>query len=351
MKRTDNLNVKSFTSITSPEDIKQVFPLSEKTAEFVTCARQQIKDILHHRDRRLMVVVGPCSIHDPHAALEYADRLARLKDEVDDQLCLVMRVYFEKPRTTMGWKGMINDPDLNGTHPISKGLGLARQLLCGINNRGIPVANEMLDPFAPHYLADLISWGAIGARTTESQIHREMASGLSFPVGFKNSTDGNIKIALDAISAAGHPHSFMGINRKGSISIVETTGNPDTHIVLRGGNNRPNCFPADIQKTETLLEKAGRISSIMVDCSHGNSLQNYKRQQEVLSQVIDQRVQGTRSICAIMLESNLNEGTQPIPKDARQLKHGVSITDACLDWETTRQMLLDAAKKLRTMKN
>ncbi len=350
MKRTDNLNVKSFTSITSPEDIKQVFPLSEKTAEFVIHSRQQIKDILHHRNRRLMVVVGPCSIHDPKAALEYADLLAQLKYEVEDQLCLVMRVYFEKPRTTIGWKGLINDPDLNGTHPISKGLGLARQLLYGINDRGIPVANEVLDPFAPHYLADLISWGAIGARTTESQIHREMASGLSFPVGFKNSTDGNIKIALDAISAAGHPHSFMGINRKGTISIVETTGNPDAHIVLRGGNNKPNYFPEDIQKIETLLENAGRIPSIMVDCSHGNSLKDHERQQEVLTQVIDQVVQGTRSIRGIMIESNLKAGKQPIPQDLSQLRHGVSITDACLDWEATRQMLLDAAKRLRAMK-
>lgn len=350
MKRTDNLNVKSFTSITSPENIKQVFPLSEKNAEFVLCSRQQIKDILYHRDRRMMVVVGPCSIHDPKAALEYADRLAQLKSEVEDQLCLVMRVYFEKPRTTVGWKGLINDPELNGTHPISKGLGLARQLLCRINDRGIPVANEVLDPFAPHFLADLISWGAIGARTTESQIHREMASGLSFPVGFKNSTDGNINIALDAISAAGHPHSFMGINRKGTISIIETTGNPDAHIVLRGGNNKPNYYPEDIQKIETLMEKAGRIPAIMVDCSHGNSLKDPERQQEVLTQIVDQVVQGSRSIRALMIESNLNAGNQPIPNDDSQLRHGVSITDACLDWGATRQMLLEAAKRLREMK-
>jgi 3-deoxy-7-phosphoheptulonate synthase len=347
MKQTENLNVKRFTPITSPEDIKQVFPLSEKTADFVFSSRQQIKDILFHRDNRLMVVVGPCSIHDPKAALEYADHLAQLKAEVQDRLYLVMRVYFEKPRTTFGWKGLINDPDLNGTHPISKGLGLARQLLCNINSRGIPVANEVLDPFAPHFIADLISWGAIGARTTESQTHREMASGLSFPVGFKNSTDGNIKIALDAISATARPHSFIGINRKGIISIVETTGNPETHIVLRGGHDKPNYFPEDIKKAELLLKQAGLRQTIMVDCSHGNSCKDYERQQQVLCQVVEQRVQGNRSIRAIMMESNLNAGNQPHHSDVSQLKYGVSITDACLDWESTRQMLLETAKRLR----
>lgn len=351
MKQTENLNIKRFNPIISPEDLKQIFPLDGKTADFVLSSRQQIKDILYRRDQRLMVVVGPCSIHDPKAALEYADHLAQLKAEVQDKLYLVMRVYFEKPRTNVGWKGLINDPELNGTHPISKGLGLARQLLCNINSRGVAVANEVLDPIAPHFLADLISWGAIGARTTESQTHREMASGLSFPVGFKNSTDGNIKIALDAISTAARPHSFMGINRKGTISIVETTGNQDTHIVLRGGHDRPNYFPEDIEKVESLLKKANQKQTIMVDCSHGNSCKDYKQQHQVLSQVVDQRLQGNRSIRGIMIESNLNAGNQPLHNDVSKIKYGVSVTDACLDWESTRMMLHEAAERLGEVKS
>lgn len=346
MKRTDNLNVKRFNPITSPKDVKQVFPISEKVADFVLSSRQQIKDILCRRDQRLMVVVGPCSIHDPKAALEYADHLAKLKSEVEDQLFLVMRVYFEKPRTTVGWKGLINDPDLNGTHPISKGLGLARQLMYEINDLGVPVANEVLDPFSPHFLADLISWGAIGARTTESQIHREVASGVSFPVGFKNGTDGNIKIAIDAINAAAQPHSFMGINRAGTISIVETTGNPDLHVVLRGGTDKPNYYPEDIKEAEALLQKAGLQPKIMIDCSHGNSKKDYTRQPHVLDQIADQIVEGNRSIRGIMIESNLNAGSQSLTKGAK-LKYGVSITDPCLDWENTQSMLHDLAQKLR----
>lgn len=351
MKQTENLNIKKINPITSPQDIKQVFPLSGEIADFVFSARQQIKDILYRRDQRLMVVVGPCSIHDPRAALEYADHLAQLKPEVEDKLFLVMRAYFEKPRTTVGWKGLINDPELNGTHPISKGLGIARKLLCEINDRGIPIANEVLDPFSPHFLADLISWGAIGARTTESQVHREMTSGLSFPVGFKNGTDGNVSIALDAIKAAGQPHSFMGINRLGSISTVETTGNPDAHIVLRGGNDKPNYFPDNIKKVESLLEKGGQIPAIMIDCSHGNSQKDHKRQPQVLSQIVDQVEQGNQSIRGVMIESNLEEGNQPLYQDTSKLKYGVSITDACLDWQTTRQMLLDTSRRLRDGKS
>jgi 3-deoxy-7-phosphoheptulonate synthase len=240
MKRTSNLRIRGLTPIIAPADLKQVFPLSERGAEAVTRAREQITNILHHRDGRLMAVVGPCSIHDPRAALDYAGRLAKLARELEDRLVLVMRVYFEKPRTTIGWKGLINDPDLNGTHQISKGLGVARGLLSAITDHGLPIAGEMLDPITPHYLADMISWGAIGARTTESQTHREMASGLSFPVGFKNGTDGNLQIAIDAMRAALHPHSFLGINNEGRNAIVQTTGNSDVHIVLRGGNDRPN---------------------------------------------------------------------------------------------------------------
>ncbi len=261
MKRTSNLRIRGLTPIIAPNDLKQIFPLAERGADFVTAARAQVTDILNQRDPRLMVVVGPCSIHDPTAALDYAGRLAALARELSDQLLLVMRVYFEKPRTTIGWKGLINDPDRNGTHQISKGLGVARGLLSAITEMELPVACEMLDPITPHYLADLISWGAIGARTTESQTHREVASGLSFPVGFKNGTDGNLQIAIDAMNAALHPHSFLGINNEGRTSIVQTSGNPEVHIVLRGGNDQPNYQPEDIHRTEETVDRGGAESS------------------------------------------------------------------------------------------
>jgi len=347
MKRTNNLRIRSLTPIIAPAELKQVFPLSAQGAEFVTDAREQVVDILANRDRRLMVVVGPCSIHDPRAALDYAERLAKLGRELSEQLLVVMRVYFEKPRTTVGWKGLINDPDLNSSHQISKGLGVARGLLCAINDLGLPVAGEMLDPITPHYLAELVSWGAIGARTTESQTHREMASGLSFPVGFKNGTDGNLQIAIDAMGAARHPHSFLGINNEGKSAIVETSGNPDVHIVLRGGNNKPNYFPEDIARSEQMLAKAELSPAIMVDCSHANSFKNHERQEEVLVNVIDQIEKGNRSLCAVMIESNLEAGNQPIPADLSELRYGVSVTDKCVDWTTTERMLRHAASRLK----
>jgi len=350
MKRTSNLRIRGLTPIIAPMDLKQVFPQSANGVEVVTRSREAITNILNNRDNRLMVVVGPCSIHDPRAALDYAGRLAALGSELEDQLLLVMRVYFEKPRTTIGWKGLINDPDLTATHQISKGLGIARGLLCSITDLGVPVASEMLDPITPHYLADMISWGAIGARTTESQTHREMASGLSFPVGFKNGTDGNLQIAIDAIKAALHPHSFIGINNEGRNAIVQTTGNPDVHIVLRGGNGKPNYSPEDIARTEEMLAMAGLNPSIMVDCSHANSFKDHERQEEVLVNVIDQIAAGNRSISALMIESNLEAGNQPGPKaheDLKQLKYGVSITDKCVDWDTTERMLRHAHERLR----
>jgi 3-deoxy-7-phosphoheptulonate synthase len=345
MKRTSNLRIRGLTPIIAPADLKQVFPLSVQGADFVTRAREQITDILNNRDGRLMVVVGPCSIHDPKAALEYAGRLAKLSRELEDRLFLVMRVYFEKPRTTIGWKGLINDPDLNGSHQISKGLGVARGLLCAITDLGLPIAGEMLDPITPHYLADLISWGAIGARTTESQTHREMASGLSFPVGFKNGTDGNLQIAIDAIKAAHHSHSFIGINNEGQTSIVQTVGNPDVHIVLRGGNDRPNYFPEDIRQTEERLASAGLNQSIMVDCSHANSYKDHSRQEEVLNNVMEQLSAGNRSINSVMIESFLEDGSQSLGDPAR-LRYGVSVTDKCVGWETTERMLRHAYKVL-----
>ncbi len=346
MMRTSNLKIKSITPIIAPADLRQVFPISAPGSEFVAASRDQIKNILHGKDPRLMVVVGPCSIHDPKAALDYAERLARLSKQVSDQLFLVMRVYFEKPRTTVGWKGLINDPDMDGTHLISKGLGVARSLLCKMTELQLPVATEMLDPITPEYLADMLCWGAIGARTTESQTHRELASGLSFPIGFKNGTDGNLQIAIDAMIAALHPHSFLGINREGLTSIIQTTGNPDVQIVLRG-SKKPNYFPEDIKKTEEMLGKNKLVPTIMVDCSHGNSEKNHEKQPLVLENVIGQIVAGNRTISGVMIESFIEGGNQPIPTDLSQLKYGLSITDKCIDWMTTERILLEAHGRLK----
>ncbi|PLX91092.1 MAG: 3-deoxy-7-phosphoheptulonate synthase [Desulfuromonas sp.] len=346
MVQTNNLNVRKVTPIIAPENLKQVFPLTVEMASNVSDWRARIKSIMRRQDPRLMVVIGPCSIHDPSAAMEYARRLAKLNEKVKDQLFIVMRVYFEKPRTTIGWKGLINDPDLNGTHQISKGLGIARQLFCSITDLKLPIASEMLDPITPQYLADIISWGAIGARTTESQTHREMASGLSFPVGFKNGTDGGLQVAIDAMGAAIHQHSFLGMNYAGRTAIVETAGNPDVHIVLRGGSDGPNYFPENIRRTEELLAKNNLLPSIMVDCSHANSDKDHTRQQIALESVVDQVIDGNSSICSVMIESNLGAGNQKIPADLSQLKYGVSITDKCIDWETTETLLLTTCERL-----
>lgn len=350
MIKTNNLKITGITPIIAPADLRQVFPLSENNREFVSKSREGIKEILQRRDRRLMVVVGPCSIHDPEAAVEYASRLADLSTRVSSQLLLIMRVYFEKPRTTVGWKGLINDPDMNGTHLISKGLGIARGLLSRITAMEVPVANEMLDPITPEYVADMISWGAIGARTTESQTHRELASGLSFPIGFKNGTDGNLQIAMDAMIAARHPHSFLGINREGRTSIIQTAGNPDVHIVLRGGSRKPNYHAEDIAHTEESLLKNNLFPTIMVDCSHGNSSKDYQKQPMVLENVVQQVVDGNNSISGVMIESYLSAGNQKVSADLSQLKYGVSITDGCIDWETTERILLDAHKRLQSRK-
>lgn len=350
MIKTNNLKISGITPIIAPADLRQVLPMSENGREFVSRSREKIKEILLRRDRRLMVVVGPCSIHDTEAAVEYAKRLSALSRRVDDQLMLVMRVYFEKPRTTVGWKGLINDPGMDGSHNISKGLGIARGLLCKLTDLEVPVANEMLDPITPEYVADLISWGAIGARTTESQTHRELASGLSFPIGFKNGTDGNLQIAIDAMISSRAPHSFLGINREGRASIIQTTGNPDVHIVLRGGSRKPNYMPEDITHTEEILKKNGLFPTIMVDCSHGNSNKDFRKQPEVLEQIITQVVAGNQSVSGLMIESNLEEGNQKVPADHSQLKYGVSITDACINWETTEKILMEAHSRLRKRK-
>ncbi|SEA13134.1 3-deoxy-D-arabinoheptulosonate-7-phosphate synthase [Desulfuromusa kysingii] len=346
MVQTNNLNVLEVSPIIAPMELKQVFPLPLAGASFVNDSRNTIKSILKGEDKRLLAVVGPCSIHDPIAALEYARKLAHLAEELKDQLFIIMRVYFEKPRTTIGWKGLINDPDMDGTHLISKGLGIARQLFCAITEMRLPIGSEMLDPITPQYLSDIISWGAIGARTTESQTHREMASGLSFPVGFKNGTDGGLKIAMDAIAAACREHSFLGINKDGHSSIVHTAGNPDVHLVLRGGDNAPNYYPKDVQRAARLLSKKALPTSIMVDCSHANSYKDHDRQSEVLDNVVDQLIADPGSITGVMIESNIHAGNQSIPEDLRDLKYGVSITDKCVSWETTVEMLTKAHDRL-----
>jgi len=347
MIKTNNLKIKSITPIIAPADLRQVFPMNDGGSEFITSSRDQIKKILRGEDSRLMVVVGPCSIHDPRGAIEYAERLSSLASELSDQLFIIMRVYFEKPRTTVGWKGLINDPDMDGSHKISKGLGIARSLLCKITELRLPVANEMLDPITPEYLADMICWGAIGARTTESQTHRELASGLSFPIGFKNGTDGNLQIALDAMVSAKAPHSFLGINREGLSSIVQTTGNPDVHVVLRGGSKKPNYYPEDISRTEEMLEKSGLPVTIMVDCSHGNSEKNHEKQPLVMESVISQIEAGNRSISGVMIESYLEGGNQPMPARQFEIKYGVSITDKCIDWATTERILRESHARLK----
>lgn len=346
MVQTNNLNIIEISPIIAPLDLKQVFPLPLAGATFVNDSRQTIKAILKREDKRLLAVVGPCSIHDPVAAMEYARRLVKLAEKLQDQLYIIMRVYFEKPRTTVGWKGLINDPDMDGSHKISKGLGVARQLFCAITDLRLPIACEMLDPITPEYLSDIISWGAIGARTTESQTHREMASGLSFPVGFKNGTDGGLKIATDAMAAACRAHSFLGINHEGRSSIVQTSGNPDVHLVLRGGDSAPNYYPEDVQKAAELLRKNQLPSAIMIDCSHANSYKDHTRQGEVLDNVVDQLIADPNSISGVMIESNLNAGNQNIPENLNQLKYGVSITDKCVDWETTETMLSKTYSRL-----
>jgi 3-deoxy-7-phosphoheptulonate synthase len=320
--------------------------LPEATAQLVVASRQAVVRILEQQDPRLLVVVGPCSIHDPQGALDYAARLAKLRVELAGQMEIIMRVYFEKPRTTIGWKGLINDPRLDGSYEIEEGLRIARQLLLDITALGLPAGTEFLDPIVPQYIADLISWSAIGARTTESQTHRELASGLSMPVGFKNTTDGSLQVAIDALGAARHAHNFLGVDEFGFTSIVRTTGNPAGHIVLRGGRGTTNYDAASIRDAEQQLAKAGLPPVLMVDCSHANSGKVPARQEDVWRSVIEQRLAGTRSLVGMMVESNLNEGSQPFPKPASELRYGVSITDACISWETTARLLRWGAERL-----
>jgi 3-deoxy-7-phosphoheptulonate synthase len=342
----DNLNVAGMEDMPTPEKVKQQVPLSAKAAETVASGRHAVCDILARKDRRLFVVVGPCSIHDPNAALDYAGRLARLAERVRETLFIVMRVYFEKPRTVAGWKGFINDPHMDDSFRIDEGMVRARKLLAQFAELGLPAGSEALDPLSPQYLGDLISWYAIGARTTESQTHREMASGLSAPVGFKNGTDGSLEVAVNAIRSAAQPHSFLGINPHGRPAIVRTTGNAWGHLVLRGGGGRPNYDTVSVRLAEVALAKAKLPPNIVVDCSHANALKDHTLQPLVFHDCVHQVEEGNRSIVGMMLESNLHAGNQPIPDDLSRLQFGVSVTDPCIDWPTTEEVLLRAQDEL-----
>jgi 3-deoxy-7-phosphoheptulonate synthase len=334
-----NINVDSQGVLVTPEQLWEALPMSDAVRTTVADSRQVIWDILDRKDHRLFVVVGPCSIHDPEAALDYARRLRALADELDDTLYIVMRVYFEKPRTTVGWKGLINDPHLDDSFKIEEGLHIGRKLLLDILELGLPTSTEALDPISPQYLQDLISWSAIGARTTESQTHREMASGLSSAVGFKNGTDGGLTVATNALNSVSKPHRFLGINRQGQVSVFTTKGNPYGHIVLRGGSAGPNYDSVHIRLCEEALEEAGLADNIMVDCSHANSSKKPELQPLVVENVGNQVIEGNNSIVGLMIESNINAGNQSIPENLNDLQYGVSVTDGCIDWETTEASL------------
>jgi len=345
----ENLNVASQETLITPEQLKSSMPLSDKAAKTVAEGRQAIYDILDGKDHRLFLVVGPCSIHDPEAALDYARRLKKLADEVSDTLLIIMRVYFEKPRTTVGWKGLINDPHLNDTFDIERGLHLGRRLLLDINELGLPAATEALDPISPQYLQDTISWSAIGARTTESQTHREMSSGLSTAIGFKNGTDGNLDVAVNAMKSVSYPHSFLGIDQQGKGAISRTKVNRYGHVVLRGGGGKPNYDSVNDALCEQALEKAGLRKSIMVDCSHANSSKDPSIQPLVMNDVSLQIMEGNKSIQSLMIESNINWGNQSIPENLEDLKYGVSLTDACIDWEATETAIREMHGKLKNV--
>ncbi len=344
--RIEDLNIASCKPLIPPHDLKRRLPVTHTVVDSVISSRAIIRDILDRKDTRQMIVVGPCSIHDPEAAVEYGRRLHELARKVEDRLYLVMRVYFEKPRSTVGWKGLINDPHMNDSFEIEEGLHIARRLLLDLSELQLPLATEALDPISPQYLQDLISWSAIGARTTESQTHRVMSSGLSCTVGFKNGTDGGFAIAINALKSVSHPHNFLGIDEFGHVSTVRTTGNDYGHIVLRGGNGQPNYDADNIARCEQALREAGVRPHIMVDCSHDNSCKNPDLQPGVAEEITRQIIAGNKSIIGLMIESNLHAGNQPIPEDISKLKYGVSVTDGCIDWETTEACITEMHDRL-----
>lgn len=347
LKNTDDVKIKEVKELLPPIAHLYELPITEQVADLIHQTREDIGALIHGRDDRLLVVIGPCSIHDTKAALEYAERLLPLKQKYAQELLIVMRVYFEKPRTTVGWKGLINDPNLDGSYDINAGLRTARQLLLTLNTMGMPASTEFLDMITPQYYADLISWGAIGARTTESQVHRELASGLSSPVGFKNGTDGNLKIAIDAIGAASKPHHFLSVTKSGHSAIVHTAGNPDCHVILRGGNSGPNYDADSVATAVAQLQKAGVTPNLMVDFSHANSSKDFKRQVQVAEDVAGQIAQGQQHIMGVMVESHLVEGRQD-QQVGQALTYGQSITDGCIGWDDTEQLLQTLAKAVQS---
>ncbi|ODS24753.1 3-deoxy-7-phosphoheptulonate synthase [Candidatus Endobugula sertula] len=343
----ENLNLASQDILVSPTELKALLPISDKARETILSGRQVINNILDRKDPRLMIVIGPCSIHDVEAAMDYAQRLKVLSEKVSGSLAIIMRVYFEKPRTTVGWKGLINDPHLNDSFNIEEGLQISRKLLLDIAELGLPTATEALDPISPQYLHDLISWSAIGARTTESQTHREMASGLSCTVGFKNGTDGSLTVAINALRSVSSSHHFLGINSNGQVAVIRTKGNAYGHVVLRGGGGKPNYDSVNIALCEQELRKGKMAENIMVDCSHENSNKNHELQPLVLENITNQIIDGNRSIIGLMIESHIGAGNQNINEDGSKMEYGVSITDKCIDWETTERCLLAMHKKLK----
>jgi len=344
-----NINIRETRKLITPAELLSELPASDKVVKTVKESRNSVREILLKKDHRLILIVGPCSIHDEKAAYEYAEKLKKCHDKYKENLLIIMRVYFEKPRTTIGWKGLINDPNLDGTNDIPAGLRKARKILLTINEMGLPTATEMLDPIVPQYIADLVTWTAIGARTTESQTHREMASGLSMPVGFKNSTDGNLQVAVDAMQSSRNPHSFLGIDIDGNISIVNTNGNPYVHIILRGGRLRPNFDPQSVLEANEKLKESNLPGLIMVDCSHANSNKVPERQEVVWKSIVEQRTAGNDTLVGMMLESNLFAGTQKLVSNLSELKYGISITDACIGWEITESLLEFAHEKMKNV--
>lgn len=345
MHIVENLNINETKAIITPNDFKKQYPLTEKAQDFIYDSRQVIENILSGEDKRQFIVVGPCSIHDYNMAIEYARKLKVLAEEVKDKFFIVMRVYFEKPRTTVGWKGLINDPHLDDTFEMEEGLTIARKLMLEITEMGLPIGTEALDPISPQYLSDLVTWSAIGARTTESQTHREMASGLSSPVGFKNGTDGSVSVAINAMLSAATPHSFLGINEEGKVAIIQTKGNAFGHVILRGGSAGPNHDSVSIAEVVDEMQKSTVSPNIVVDCSHGNSHKNHKLQPVVFKDVMNQVIAGNKNIKGVMIESNIHEGSQKlIPGKKEDLKFGVSITDACIGWEETEEVIKQVAQ-------
>ena len=343
----EDVNIVARDSLITPNELHEILPVTSAAGEAVNKGRQAVRDILDGKDKRILVVVGPCSIHDPEAAMDYAKRLKALAEDVSESLLIVMRVYFEKPRTTVGWKGLINDPHMDDSFAVEEGFQIARKLLIDISELGLPTSTEALDPISPQYIQDLISWSAIGARTTESQTHREMASGLSCAVGFKNGTDGGLTVAINALQSVANPHRFLGISGKGKVSVFHSAGNKYAHVVLRGGNGKPNYDSVSVQIAESELRDAGLVPNIMVDCSHANSNKNHELQPLVLENVTHQIIEGNASIMGVMIESNIGPGNQKIPKDLSELAYGVSVTDACIDWDTTVQALTSMNEKLK----